>query len=338
MEVPDFMAADAFSEVSLTSSINHMAHQPGQIGALGLFSEEGISSTTVVIEEDHGTLSLVSTGPRGGVTEPTSLDRRVVRSFAVPHIPTGSQVLADEIQNVRAFGVANRAQAEMQAVEAVVAKKLAKMRARLEATLEYHRIGAVKGQILDANGSSVIFNLFTEFGVSQQTSTMILDTATTNVLARIRVAQRLALTALGADVVSGWSAICGDSFFDKLVGHAKVEDKYLNYVGVETLRNEVAAYSRFSFGGVMWENYRGSVGGVDFITTTKAYLIPRAPNLFQTFFAPADVMSAVNTVGLPFYVMREAMKMDKGIELEAQTNPLCLCTKPRAVIELAENT
>jgi hypothetical protein len=43
-------------------------------------------------------------------------------------------------------------------------------------------------------------------------------------------------------------------------------------------------------------------------------------------------------MGIPFYIFREEMKMGKGVELEAQTNPLCLCTKPRAIIELNENT
>jgi hypothetical protein len=344
MELVDFMNAEAFSEVSLTHKINHIDHKPMRLGELGLFEEEGVTTTTVVIEEDNETLSLVPTGTRGKVPDPTSLDRRKVRSFAVPHVPTLGHLMADQIQNVRAYGVANRASAEMMAVEAAVNRILAKMRRRLEVTLEYHRIGALKGQILDADGASVLFNLFTEFGVAQQTFNMVLDTGTTNVLTKIRQAQRLSLVALKADVVTGWRALCGDSFFDKLVGHAKVEDKYLNYVGVETLRNELAPYSAFNFGGVAWENYRGSVTGSDgnakeFVPTAKAYLYPLGvPDLFVTYFSPADNIATVNTMGIPFYIFREEMKMGKGVELEAQTNPLCLCTKPRAIIELNENT
>jgi hypothetical protein len=39
----------------------------------------------------------------------------------------------------------------------------------MDATLEHLRIGAIKGQILDADGSAVIYDLFTEFGVTQHT-------------------------------------------------------------------------------------------------------------------------------------------------------------------------
>jgi Phage major capsid protein E len=34
---------------------------------------------------------------------------------------------------------------------------------------EHLRVGAIKGKILDADGSAVIYDLFTEFGVSQHT-------------------------------------------------------------------------------------------------------------------------------------------------------------------------
>jgi hypothetical protein len=36
----------------------------------------------------------------------------------------------------------------------------------VDATLEHLRIGAIKGQILDADGPAVIYDLFTEFGVT----------------------------------------------------------------------------------------------------------------------------------------------------------------------------
>ena len=47
-------------------------------------------------------------------------------------------------------------------------------------------------------------------------------------------------------------------------------------------------------------------------------------------------METVNTIGLPLYAKQELMRMNKGVELEAQSNPLNLCTKPRAVIKLVK--
>jgi hypothetical protein len=46
---------------------------------------------------------------------------------------------------------------------------LSEMATKMDATLEHLRIGAIKGQILDADGSAVIYDLFTEFGVTAHT-------------------------------------------------------------------------------------------------------------------------------------------------------------------------
>jgi hypothetical protein len=311
-------------------------HKPGRLGEIGLFGTPvGIPTTSVIIEQDNEAIKLVPTAPRGGVPDPQSRERRKAINFTVPHIPTMTQVMAAEVQNVRAFGQGNMASAEMMAVEMVRDRKLGIARSNLEVTIEYHRIGAVKGQVLDADGVTVLLNLFTAFSVSQTTYGMDLDDTTTKITARIRAAQRLALGVLGGAPMSGWLAICGDTFFDELVGHPKLEALYLNHQAAQTLRDGPAAYSSFDFGGVRWENYRGQVGATAFIGATKAYLIPiGVPELFIHYVAPADYMETVNTIGLPFYAKSEMMKMNKGIDIEVQTNPLLLCTRPDAVVEL----
>lgn len=336
MEVVDAFGSDIFNLNSLVHSINHIDHLPTRLAELGIFEVESITTDSVVIEEEYGTLTLVPTGPRGGVPDPVSKDPRKARSFKVPHIPTMTQVMAGEIQGVRAFGQGNQASAEMMAIEQVRDKKLSKARMRLEATVEYHRIGAIRGKILDSDGSSTVVDLLDEFDVTQSTLSMALGNDTTNVLTNIRKAQRKSLDAIKAGIVRGWHAICGDDFFDSLVGHPNVEDKYLNHQAAEVLRQGTAPYASFPFGGVVWENYRGKVGGVDYVPAAKAYLIPLGvPGLFIHYLAPADYVETVNTLGLPFYSRAELMRMGKGIEMEAQTNPLLLCTKPAAVVELS---
>ncbi|MCB1718608.1 MAG: major capsid protein, partial [Candidatus Competibacteraceae bacterium] len=73
------------------------------------------------------------------------------------------------------------------------------------------------------------------------------------------------------------------------------------------------------------------------IADDEAYVVPRnVPGLFITRFAPADYMETVNTMGLPIYSKSEPMKMNRGIEMEAQSNPIHLCTRPNAVIKLTK--
>jgi ATP-dependent protease ClpP protease subunit len=82
-----------------------------------------------------------------------------------PQLAAILTILADEVQNVRAFG----SESMLEGVQAVVNQRMSEMASKMDATLEHLRIGAIKGQILDADGSAVIYDLFTEFGVTAHT-------------------------------------------------------------------------------------------------------------------------------------------------------------------------
>lgn len=341
MDVLDVFKGDAFTMASLTKAINAIDHVPQRIAQLGWFAEEGIDTTKVIIEEEQQTITLVPVRERGGVPESSATDKRAARMFTVPHIPTLDKVLADEVLNVRAYATGQAPSVALLMVQDLVNKKLAKMRRRIEATVEYHRMGALAGQILDADGSSVIYNLFTEFGVSQQTQGMALTTDTTDVRSKVRAAQRLAMTALGNDAVGGWHALCGDGFYDALIGHKKVEGLFTAFEDARILRDGAAAFGVFMFGGVAWENYRGTVGGVSFIGADDALLVPTGvAGLMVTSFGPSDYVDRVNQIpsinGLPIEARQELMPMSKGVVIEAQSNPLSLVTKPRAIVKLTK--
>lgn len=325
----DIFNDDAFSMASLTKAINTADHQPQRLAELGLFSEEGITTTSAMIEQKGATLSLVPAGARGAPADATSGDKAKLVSFPTVHLPQRATILADTVQNLRAFG----SETEVETVQAVVNARLAKMRRNIDATIEYHRMGAIKGQVLDSDGSTVLLDLYTAFGVSQQTQAMALSTTTTKVRELIVKAKRKAEDALGAQMYRSMRAFCSADFFDAFVSHGAVEAAYDRWMNGEFLRGDVR--SGFYHGGVFWEEYRGSVGGVPFIASGEAYLVPEGvPDLFVSHYAPADYMETVNTIGLPYYAKQEAMRLNKGIEIEAQSNPLCLNTRPRAVVKL----
>src|SRR5919106_2772651 len=165
MPALDIFSGSAFSMVALTDAINKMPYVPGRIGQLGLFREQGVSTTSVMIEEREGSLTLVETTSRGAPAVQHVANKRKARSLTVPHIALEDTILADEVQNVRAFGSENM----LEGVQNVVNQRLSEMASKIDATLEHLRIGAIKGQILDADGSAVIYDLFTEFGVTAYT-------------------------------------------------------------------------------------------------------------------------------------------------------------------------
>lgn len=330
----DVFASDAFSVLSLTDAINKVPFIPGQVMGLGLFQESGVATTSVLIEEKDGVLYLVPNTPRGAPGKQNQTSKRTARSLVIPHLPVSDRILADEVQNVRAFG----SESALEGVQAVVDGRTMTMSQSLDATTEHLALGAIKGQILDSDGSTVIYDLFTEFGVSQATEVDFdLDNASpASGVLRKKCAGvlRTISTNLGAATVRTAHAFCGSAFFDDLVAHPEVRATYLQQQEAGQLRG--GYYSeRFEFGGIVWEEYRGSVGGVDFIDADKCHIFPvGVPGLFKLYYGPADYMETVNTIGIPKYMKQAAdEKFNKFVELEAQSNPLPLCTRPKALIK-----
>lgn len=327
----DIFNDDAFSLTQMTKAINDTPHQPGRLGQLGLFSEDGITTTSFFIEKEGTTINLVPAGERGGPARPVTADKRSIVQFRTVHLPQHATIGADEIQGIRAFD----GESELETVQNVVNKRLRKMRRNIDTTLEWQRIGAIKGQILDANGTDVLLDLWTQFGVSQQTHSLELDQTGTKVRKEVLVAKRLVESALGGIAYTGLRVLCGPGFFDALISHGAVEGAFDRWQSGEFLRDDVRG--GFPFAGVWWEEYRGQVGSTKFIADDDAYMVPEGvPDLFVTNFAPADYMETANTIGLPYYAKQEPLRMNKGIEIEAQSNPISICTRPRAVVKLTK--
>jgi len=169
---------DTFSLTSLTKAIVDLPYTPTKIGRLGLFTSEGIDTTAVVIERTSEKLTLVPSAPRCAPGVLKGVERRNVRSLPTISLPQRFAVMADEVQNLRAFG--KTTDAELLTNRMV--KKMGIVRRDLELTHEWQRMGAIKGQVIDADGVTVLTDMFSEFGFTQQTYAMSLANNATKVL------------------------------------------------------------------------------------------------------------------------------------------------------------
>ena len=320
---------EAFSVSSLTAAINEQQYLPGRLSSLGLFQEEGITTLTVQIEKDGDTLALVPAGERGTSGLIVGASKRTLIPFNTVHLPERFTIKADEIQGIRAFG----SRTELQSVQDVVNKRLAKARRQLDATHEFQRMGALNGQVLDADGKTVLLDIYKTFGVSRKKLRMELNNPDTKVRVKCGEALDMQEDALGSITSTGSRALCGKTFWNELITHKSVEETYLNTQQAAALRGD--ARESFEFGGIVWERYRGKVAGISFVHDDKALLIPEGvPDLYISSFAPADYMETVNTQGIPYYSKIEPLPFNKGVAGEAQSNPLHLCTRPLAQILL----
>lgn len=250
----DVFNGSAYNTIELTTAIQKLPYVPGRLGQLGLFKTQGVSTTSVAIERKKGNIGLIPTKSRGGGgTTKKHAEKRDIRSFQLNYMPYDDELLADDLQGVRAFGTAD----VMESVNTKLSEKLEGLKRDHEVTHEYHRIGAIQGSMKDADGSTELLNLFTEFSVSETTVDFNLDSTSTDVKKIATGVRRTLEQKLGAVPFSGIICECGDAFWDALVNHDAVKAAFNRWMDGEMLRTDQRVGDRpFIFADIAWHNYR----------------------------------------------------------------------------------
>jgi hypothetical protein len=330
MPTLDIFNDDAFSMVSLTAAVRDIPFAPSKLGDMGIFTEKPINTTTAMVESEGGVLSLVDASPRGAPGTPMDHATREARGFKVPHIQPEDYISADEIIGLRAFGE----ESELETVARYVAGRMAPMVNSVSYTREAHRVAAVQGHYFKATGG--IGNLFQEFNVSQQEVAFALSSDTTKLRAKCLEVLEKVEEALGGLPFSGLLALCGKNFWPDFIEAKAVKDSYLNTPQAAELRG--STIKNIDFGDILWSRYRGT--NQVKIEDDEAVIIPiGVPELFITSLSPADYWETAGTMGQPIYAKQyDPNNSGKGVKLEVQSNPLSICTRPRACIRIKRGT
>jgi Phage major capsid protein E len=329
----DIFRGDAFGVVPLSLAINNLKFIPGFVSSKGLFTEISVATTAIAIEEKNSVLTLVAPTPRGGPGHTMPKPRRSMRMLGVPHFEINDAIMAEEVQGVRPFGQ----ETGTETVMTKVAERMQTAGQSLEYTQEHARVGAVKGIVTYADGTTL--NMFDEYGITPPAAIVFpfsASPATGAVRQKCAALIRTMGTNLDGQSFSGVEALCGDAFFDALIMSPEVRTTYLQTQNAAELRSDYVSagqsWGSFIFGGILWTNYRGYALGNPMIPTGEAYFYPTGvPNLFNTVYAPADYIETVNTNGLPRYVKQYQMPNDKGIHMDTQMNALNFCARPLAL-------
>lgn len=324
-------AAGAFSLVSMTAALLDQPHIPMRLGQLGIFDASGMRTLKASIERQGNTLQLVQTTPRNTPGIQNVRDGRTLIDIPTSRIQLEDTITADEVQGIRAFG----SESDLMTLQQEVNARNARMSNSIEATIEFQRIGAIKGLVLDADGSTLI-NLFTTFGVSQQSEVAFDLSNVANGQLRVKCSSviRMIEDELGGLPYSSIHAMCSSQFFDDLTANSEFRAFHLQTVNAEKLAERIAR-RQVDFGGITFEEYRGAVGGTKYVADDKAHIMPLGvPDLFLTRYAPAEYFDTVNTVGLPryarmFFDPRDPLSKVLSV---VQTNIFNICTRPRVLI------
>lgn len=337
-----------YTAVDLTEQVNRIPNSFGLIRAMGLFDTEGVISTMVEIDIVNGVLRVLPAKERGA---PGTLAERETGNkifLEVPHFPDLDLISPQDIQNM--LIVAGRSK-RPNTVEDELARRLGNIRRNHDITLEYLRMGAIKGLIKDGNGVT-IYDLYDVFGIEQKVVDFALGTPGTDVIAKCDEVFGHIANNLKGETMSGVEVLVDSTFFNRLVQHAKVEKYWTsNQQGIVAIaqmeRQQLGGqWGRvFDFQNIRWREYYGSapvrsgVAGAKssekFIATNEGHAYPTGTqDMFKNWFAPADDIRFVNTVGEEIYISPEVLKHGAGIELKSQSNPLAINKRPEAVVKV----
>lgn len=337
-----------FTDQELTESINTLPNKYGRLEKMGMFPRQSISTTVVEARLEGTTISLLPTVERGGNSTPAQRDKGKSIFFKVPHIPHLETITPADIQDINRVVGGSRGKATL---ESEINKRLEKIRFRHDVTLEYMRNAALKGILVDGAGTT-LYNFFDAFGITKKTIAFALGTAGTDVLGKCNEVIQWVEDNLQGEISSGVEALVDTAFFDKLIDHVKVKDKFLSWQAAMSMSQPTredatggATGRVFTFGGITFREARGSM--TLYNGTTKTALMAASSgqafpvgtsDTFATYDAPPHRMSEVNAPpGEAIYISQEVLKHDKGIELDSESNPLPLVRRPALLVELTTN-
>lgn len=329
---------NAFEVVSLSAAIERAPYVPSYLGSMGLFTPMPQETHDVMIDRQNSELRLIQTTDIHAPVKDRPQRGRDAKLLQMVHLGEGFTLMAASVQSIRAHG--RRSELENASIKFL--QEMALVRADLELTEEYHRLGAVQGLLLDADGTTVIYDFFDEMGEAEEAVVnFALNDPATDVYAKSRGVARSMARSSGGAFTSATTvhALCGDGFYDKLIGHANVKEFYQNTVRASQLENASSAvFESFRIGGITYHNYRGTDDNTAVaIAEDEAKFFPRgAQGVFAKPQGPHTTFDTVNTPGLPVYAERKFENEvnpgnSKWVRGELHAYNLHMCMKPRTL-------
>jgi hypothetical protein len=337
MIIRDF-GGNGFTVSDWTQEINVIPNQWGTIGSLGIFSEEAVAVHTVQFEEIIKDGAILVDRIRGDRSTQNKDGTRKVHSFNVPHFPLEDAIYPQDIQGQRAYGAPN----EAETFDAVRARKMERIRQNHAWTLEAARAQALVLGTVYAPSGTVSQDWYQEMTGAAKPAAIdfLLGTSTTEVMAKIESAIVAIQDNSGSVNISGIIALCGPTFFAKLISHPSIKQAYQYYASTtEPLRQRQSAggsatalHRRFSFGGVDFIEMRDKYNGVPLIPVTDCVFVPTGTEFFKTYFSPANRFGLVNTLGEQVYMFETMAPNGTAYSIETESNFCNALLKPALVV------
>jgi len=334
--VTDIFEQNAWGAIEFHEEIvEKVDFKPELLGSLGLFEPIYSRSRTIAIADRNRTLTLIPTSENGAPPEELIPKGARVRTFDAVRLAKGSTIYAIELAGVLAlpFDMQTKDIAEE------VSDRTAQILDDLELTWEHMRFGAIQGKVLDADGVTVIYDWYVEWGIAEPAEVnFALNVDTTDVRKKCRDVKR----AMQKAAKGVWTpttrvgALVGDTFFDLLVNHPQIKETKIGTERAPELE-DIEGYSAIKIEGITFINYQGTDDGSTIaIGTEKARFFPiGARGAFKVGFAPASEFKPyVNQRGREYVglMLEDKSGRDEWDRAEIYSYPLFVATRPEMLL------
>jgi hypothetical protein len=333
MATMDIFNSSAFSTTSLSGFVQKMPYVPQLLGSLNLFQPNPVRTRNIFVDRTTGGLTMIPASADGAPPTPQATEGRDAIPLRTTRLAKSFTLYATELEGIRASGT----ESELMGVQTEYNSRMLRIRADMELTHEHHRLGALRGLLLDADGTTVIYDYSTTFNEAIPAATSFeLDVSTTNVFGICTtIARSMARSGQGALAGATIHALAGDAFYDALISHPNVEKFYLQQAAARDLMNaQGQIFESFRIGGIMFHNYRGTDDNTTVaVPVNEAKFFPiGGRDIFSVAYSPLEALGFVNTPGQPMYAMnvpdRDRNMFTKG---ELYSYPLYMCQQPRVL-------
>ena len=340
-----------YTNTDLTQEVNKIPNTYGLLNALGIAPIETKGSILVRIEFRNGQLHVLAAEERGapGQLSPGITEHGVI--LQIPHFPHRENILVGDVDGL--LEVVN-GQVTPRSLDRELTRKLFSIRTNHNITLEYIRLGMLRGLIKDGAGQT-LYDLFDVFDITKKVVDFKLGTAATDVRAKCEEVIDHQMTNLMGETTNGPAAVVSSQWFTKLITHANVEKFWLQAQNSSEHRElnrqmQGGNWGRvFEFGEILFREYKGGLpvrNGQGEITTEanieagKGHCYPTGTqNMMRTFEGPVHHIEHVNEAPDQdtIYISRKILDHGEGVELKSQSNRIAICKQPECLVELTSS-
>ncbi len=247
------------------------------------------------------------------------------KSLTSLHVTAFQSIDSDEVQDIPE--PTNKESLEQ--FESYVSGEVMAIEEHLEATREFHALGAVMGKVVDTDGR-LAYDLYDLFGVTKKPLEFKATDfdAEDGLKLQLHRAKSEIKSKLKGKVIKGFLMLCGADAYEEFAFSVDVKNDTKN----NQVKYVMDGFSDgFNYQSIDFVEYDGGIGEINFMKPNEAVLVPIVDGLFCITATPGKGTNHVNKRGQKTYITTKIEDHDAGVELKGQANYVVYSEVPDAV-------